>query len=539
MSATTNAGTHSCGDPAEHEYTDLLDNIKRRIAAIDGPVFTTDAETVGSGLFQLFLTSLPANRRQHYTCHACRRFVQQFGGLVTIDDKGRTVPVMWVKSEAVDIMAAPVDALAGRVKRARVTGVFLSGERVWGTPVTGDWFHMSGTQMASLVFTHATLSAGQRMAELRQDYQTVSRGLAEFSAAHVGVALELLDGEDLYRSERIVGPARWLRGLHAARGNLRGKARENVTWSAVSTAPAGFCHVKSTMVGTLLEDIAAGMTFEQVSGRFASKMNPLKYQRPQALPKAGAVAEAERIVSKLCSAGSLDRRYARLDDLETVWTPTPERQPQKVGGAFGHIKTRDSQPEITRAFEGRPAKTMTWEKFAAEVLPIAGRIDIKVEVSPMSFYAFVTAADPDAPPILQWDNEDDRNPVSWYTLSGGSRSTAWNTEPGWRTVNAVSMFPFQWGSRGALFDRHTPGALFAIDGCRHMSNGTGLFPELMRGEYHSIRAVIEQYARQAGVAGREEASACGLVVRKGAPRGVRVRVLVDNVSREYHIDRWE
>lgn len=53
------------------------------------------------------------------------------------------------------------------------------------------------------------------------------------------------------------------------------------------------------MIGTLLDDIASGMSFDSVSRRFAEKMHPLQYQRPQAAPSAGNIAQAEKIVEKL------------------------------------------------------------------------------------------------------------------------------------------------------------------------------------------------------------------------------------------------
>lgn len=528
MSTSINtADSHSCEDPAEHEYVDLLDTIRNRIAGIKGPVFTTNA----ADLFGVFLDNLPPERRQHYTCNACRRFLERFGGLVSIDEHGRTVPLVWDPSAAVGIMVSPVQALHKRVCGAKVTGVFIASDKVWGQPVTGPWRHMAGTPPASIVYTGRTLNAGQRMAELVQDYQTLGRGLAEYPEQAADVALELLDSDDLYRSERIVGPARWLKALHVARNGKRGSARDNVTWLAVATAPAGFCHVKSTMIGTLLDDIVAGKSFDEVSRSFAAKMHPLRYQRPQALPSAGAIAEAERIVETLKSAGALRRQYARLDDLEVVWVPA-QIEPPEPGSVFGHLKTKGEAPPMTRALEGRPAKPIAWSTFAADVLPGAERIEVQVTHSRMGFYAFVTASDPDAPPILQWDREDRRNPVSWYTHHGGSAASEWSTTPGWHAVSAVSLFPFQWGDLGDTFERHTPGALFVVDGCRPTQNGSGLFPELLRGEYHGIRRVIEQYAQQAEVEGRDEASACGLVVRKGGSV-LTVRVHGDGAHRDY------
>src|SRR2546425_8355197 len=80
------------------------------------------------------------------------------------------------------------------------------------------------------------------------------------------------------------------------------------------------------MFGTLLEDISNGLPLPEVSKRFAEKMHPLRYQRPQAAPSEGQLAQAEKIVAQLGAAGSLARRFARLEEVETIWTPKPTRK---------------------------------------------------------------------------------------------------------------------------------------------------------------------------------------------------------------------
>ena len=87
------------------------------------------------------------------------------------------------------------------------------------------------------------------------------------------------------------------------------------------------------MIGTLLEDLATGMDFATVSARFAAKMHPLKYLRPQAAPRAGNIADAEKIVAKLGIARSLERRFARIDEIETLWTDAPRRRLRTAWGS--------------------------------------------------------------------------------------------------------------------------------------------------------------------------------------------------------------
>jgi hypothetical protein len=62
------------------------------------------------------------------------------------------------------------------------------------------------------------------------------------------------------------------------------------------------------MIGTLLEDIEEGLDFGDVSRKFASKMHPLQYQRPQAAPSVGNIEESEKIVAKLSTGEPMGER---------------------------------------------------------------------------------------------------------------------------------------------------------------------------------------------------------------------------------------
>src|SRR6185437_11657230 len=112
--------------------------------------------------------------------------------------------------------------------------------------------------------------------------------------------------------------------------------------------------------GTLLEDIAAGMSFEAVKARFAAKMRPDVYQRPQAAPAAGNIRRAEQIVEALGIAASLPRRYARVDELrdKALWLPRPKTA-APAGGVFGHLTPRAATPTTSLVAKVPP---MTWEK---------------------------------------------------------------------------------------------------------------------------------------------------------------------------------
>jgi hypothetical protein len=532
----------SCASTAPGDVADDYDAFLTHVAETflgrcsDGtePLFTTDAE----GLWGLYLDSFtdPADR-QHHTCHACRQFIERFGALVTIDSDGRTTPAVWAEDGTPEHFRPAVAAMAREVRRAKVTGVFLSGDKVWGTPKTGAWRHLAVRPPAGMLVRRATATAGQVMAEKREDYRTVVRALAEFTPAHLDTALTLLAADSLYRSEKVLGQAEWLHALHVARAAARGAGKTNVAWRAVATAPAGFCHPRSSMIGTLLEDIAAGKDYDAVARAFAAKMHPLAYQRPQAAPAVGAIAAAEKVVAQLGAAGSLARRFARVDEVQALWRPVPAKtELPQGGGVFGHLTPKGTTATPAMRI---PTQTMTWTKFEATVLPAADRIEI---LAPHrgNYAALVTAVDPTAPPILQWDRDDARNPVSWYVWNGGSHASQWGLRGGrFYDVAAVTLKPSMWG---AGCEHQGKGVLFLIGDARETRNaGAALFPEILKAEFHGVRSVIEAYSRRATIEGMDAPHAAGLMLAAGVPSSWDATVRVWSAGRalDYRLDRWD
>lgn len=518
---------------SDRDYQDLLARVQDRLTTMiaDGsPLFTTDS----GDLYDLLMAGLPASEQQAHRCHACRTFVNKFGGLVVIDVEGNARSALWSLDHTPEMYRASISAMLRAIQHAQVTGVFYTSTAVLGLPVTGQWQHFAATLPRSFVFQRMTQTAGQAMAEKREDYGTLCRALADFDTTILQTAVGLLKAESLYRSEKVLGVAEWLLTLHQSRSKQHGTRRDNLTWRAVATAPVGYCHPRSSMIGTLLEDIAAGLSYETIKQRFAAKMHPLQYQRPQADPTAGNIRQAEQVIAQLQAAGALARRFARLEDIQTIWRSGPLKTEQHRSGVFGHLQLKipaKRQPSLIV-----PPTVMTWEKFQRVVLPEAQTIEFYVPQVRESYTALVTAADPDAPLIFQWDH-----PVSWYVYYNGSTAAEWGlTADHFHPVTAVTLQPSMWDNPDRLTYQGA-GVIFILDGARDTQDaGLALFPETLRSEFHPIRATIEAFSKRGTIADREQASACGVLLQKGVPWTARFRVTTaSGISSQYLLDRWD
>lgn len=521
---------------SDTQYHLLESMVATRVASLTAPLFRTNVDS--EGLWLSYLDNLPSDR-QHYNCSCCKKFIQHYGGLVEIDNEGFVHPAVWGMGIVPDFFLSSVRAMTTLITRSTVSGVFVNDKQQWGLPVTNDWTHLSGTPTLA-VHSHPLKTAHQLEAEKGQDFLILFRSLTEFSVEVVRQAVRVLEADALDRSEKTLGVAKWLLALHESLLGLNhNRRRDNLVWRAVATAPPGFCHVRSTMIGTLLEDIVSGLSYEAITARWAKKMHPLQYQRPTAPLSDGQIARANEVVGKLAAEGALSRRYAKLEEVVSYWVPEKMEAPKAKEGAgpFDFLRTQDKeQPSQINL----PEKRLTWEKFREKVLPTAKKIELLVLPQNGPYFGLVTATNPDAPAILQWDGIEGlpRNPVSWFFMAYGSSPSQWQLVPQtWVNVNAICDKPSQWNAPGK-FTHHGEAAFLILEGAKFATpnKGGAFFPECLKNEYHEVRATMEAYSNSQEVSGREEATANGYAIQKGENHLTFLRV---NGTDRYCIDRWE
>lgn len=551
---TTSSTAGGRGQEADDGYPALRAYLAGRLAGSlsGGPVFRTDAAR--EALWESFHSSLPPDRGRHYNCHACRGFIQRYGGLVTICPHGETKSVLWAGNlfSASEVFGGAVVTLNATVRRAKVTGVFLTGKTELGHAATisaggAEWQHFYAP--VAKPFAHSLRTAGQEMARIAEDYRVLQRSLADFNRGHAEQAVRLLESGQLSRAEKALEAARWFLQLHQAREAAHdGKRQHHVVWLATATAPEGFAHVRGNVLGTLLEDIAAGMAFEVIAARWALRLKADNYQRPKAAPTEGAIGQAEKLVDKLELGPSLQRRYATLEDVLAICTPEwlphvtlTEDGPK--GGHFSHLRKGrlEAVPQVDL-----PPMTMTYERFRNEVLTTA--LTVEAELPRVgAYYGLLTAVDPAAKPILQWDglasqNPLDlgaplpRNPVSWYFYVNGSQPARWGLTGQWAKVTAVFRGPHEW-QQPQLFRHQGQKVFFALHGARDSKpSSLCLFPEILRGELREVRKVIEAHSNSGTPAGAEAGNVNGLGFHEDSGP-VRLRVGSAGGTRLITIDR--
>lgn len=544
-------------DKDYHDYLAALNAQFQALVVTKRPIFTTDAKL----LWEEFQEGFDPALRKHYDCRACKRFIEKFGGLVVVDANGDKQTLFWSGDNVPSFMIDSIAMMRKRVDLAKITGVFICSEETWGqpstvatgqSPYTGQvWQHLAVLPPKEFIYHGVIKTAEQVAAAKLEDYKTVMNALDEFKPEHVDLALTILDAEALYRGEQYLGVTKWMKSLYEIRSIKNHTTRYNLIWVKIAEAPDGFCHIRSGMIGTLLEDLKKGLPFNVVKARFDEKMNPIVHQRPQAAPTAGNIAQAEKIVSLLGVENSLKRRFLREDEVQAVWRPKAKQErSEEPTGVFGHLKPKSAAPSSEPMIV--PDLNMSWERFAEKVLPQAEELYISLysHVAYGELAPLVTAVDMSAPPILKWDTPECRNPVSWFHRQDGYFPTDLNLVPnpdvrgiGLGTlynVSAVALQPCMWNNNQSF--EFGKAVMFILEGARFSARGNGLclFPQMLKSEFHSIKPTIEAFSNKGKIEGIGEPMACGFRVgtEKSSWSRLTVTVKQGNIFSSYNLDRW-
>lgn len=531
-------------------YSDFLRAVEVSFIAkvvSDPTLYMTDA----TNLFETFLENLPVEGQAHYNCRTCKHFFDRFGGLVNIDENGKLVPVLWDKNIAgtSNFFKAAVEALEHKVKKAQVTGVFLSDDAVLGTAETNGWDHLSVVLPNEALYRpkrYTSTTPYQAAAEKLEEFKMLSGALEKYDISHINQALAVLTSESVDRSEKFINVVEFLRDLKVAVDReLNTRVKQNQIWKAVSIAPTGFAHINSSMVGVLLDAIKSGASIESIRRSFNDKVDSTNYQRAKATPTDNKIKEDEKRIIEMGLERSLERRFARVDEIETVWEPELKPVTAEKQSVFGHLL--QNKEETKPPLEVNSMNRITWSKFESTVLPLAEEIHLRVNgmYHHNSFGAIVTAVHEDAPPIIKWDREDRRNPFSWYLYHGGSSPNAWNLSQGYVKVNAISLQPSMWYDND--IDYLGKGLILILEGAKDTNyfgkgaKGNALFPEMLISQLHGMRSTLEHYSNNATLLGDDnEALASGLILSDGVEWDVHLRVKrTDGLMMHYKMDRWD
>lgn len=372
-------------------------------------------------LWDVYLHSFPEGsnpifrERREYDCSCCRQFVRSVGDVVAIADS--TVVSIWDLQVKEPAYQAVADVLAAVVGNRTIANVFLSEEASAGTECSFE--AITGVVGSERVWNHfhvnipreyvlAKDNIGPKLSDTRSTHDVFARSLEELTVDAVDTVLELIAQNSLYRGEENKTLLQMFRGFKKDYEDLRtGGAtalrRDAYVWEKMKLAPAAVARVRNTAIGTLLVDLSSGVDLEEAVRKFEAVVAPANYRRPTSLVTDKMVASARTRLEELGLVSALERRYARLDDININNVLFMDRGTAKpvVDDVFTGIPTKSVHSKNLDKVEEIPV-----EKFIHEVLPRAQSVELLVENRHAgNFVSLITAADPTSNNLFKWDNK--------------------------------------------------------------------------------------------------------------------------------------
>ena len=480
------------------------------------------------GIWDEYLRLIPSHARQYHNCNCCKNFIERFGLLVCIED-GALKSLIWDENTAPDFYLHIVARLRKKVEAQMIERQFFTDEAKWGVANSNGWNHFNVIAPRQILHNDILKTPFQAEAEQLEEYRILKDAVAEYTLRSASKAVDLLHSAGLYRAERIMPQAKWFMDVLGDKrvSSKSHKTKSTVLWDYVAAAPKGWCHIKNSVVGTILDDIVRGASIDAIRRSVRDKMDPLQYQRPTAAPTEGNVRRADEIIEKLGLHKSFERRFATIDDVSPIWKPhTPQVRSDSF---FGHVLDNNRNKETF----GNEA--ITWSRFRRTVLPNAVRIMIQVPSSG-PYAAMTTAVHMDAPPIIQWDHEHDRNPIAWYFYRVGSTASQWGLRSGsWADIEAIVEQPNMRSNASHQGEQ----IMFVIkDAVDTRNTSLALFPEILKSDLREIRSTIEAYSRKGTLKRPRGQLASGCMADFNRHR---VIIAVDHgtFKKHYTIDRWD
>lgn len=495
----------------------------------------------GNEVWDVFQTTLREiageEAAQHLNCSACKEVVRKIGNVVAVSELGQTIPVLWPYGIDDTVLGKVYGDVYQFVSEAKIVSLWMSDTPDIGVPCTTsksghEWTHLHVTLPDYAVPQLRSVdNASQVMANSVERYRILMNGdtgISRIKMETLDLVVRLLEADELYRSDHFLASAKFHQSVKSAMvGRTFSRA---LLWRNLVMAPDGWANTNSTMIGQLYESVESGLSLDEIKVVWNKRVDPDRFQRAQSKPSNGEITRAEVIIQKLEAQTALERRFAKLEDVITIWSPkAPDPKDDVVkGGIFSSLKSTPQSVSLSDRFLLTP-KNIDWEKFKETILPTADRLQFRVPAQG-GFAALLTAVHADAAPIFQWDKENDRYPVSWYTYTEPRPAQQWKLVPAtFVDITGISDLP-------GFNDLHA----LLLDGCvdQATNQGLALFTEMLRPEFHEIRKTIEAFSNEGKLVGHDEASACGWLLGRNTV-GITIRVITGKDKRDYIIDRMD
>lgn len=384
-----------------------------------GRLFTSRA--TGDHLWEAYLSSFPdgtnpvLRKRTDHDCSCCRSFIKRVGGVVAIVE-GHKIETIWdIKHEVDPGYRAVASAMALLVRRAGISGVFLTPDASIGTDRNYDqvfseiaegkkkadktkvWEHFFLTMPASCVAPKDEI--GPRTAAATGSHDVFARALENLTKDAVDTVTELISQGSLYRGVEQSFVLSTFAACRSQYFNTDVRDRDAFVWERSLAVSGSVSGIRNTALGTLLTNLSEGMELESAVKAWDSIMAPANYKRPTALVSKAQVEKARQAIVDLGLSSALDRRYATIDDVAVNNLLFVDRSPRNLDAdVFDDIAVKPVK-KLDRI------EDIHIDKFIEDVLPKISSLEVFLDNDRApNMVSLVAPVDPGSGMLFKWPN---------------------------------------------------------------------------------------------------------------------------------------
>lgn len=301
------------------ELDDWLAEIGRSVHALVGPDLLTVEPTE---LWDLLMAELPPVAALAMTCSECRKFVDRFGGLVTVESDGRLRSVLWDETAAPATFRRAVGTLSGAVAARPIAGIVAPETAVLGRVRSGGFRHLAVVLPGTIAVGGSPDENVKRAVNVGRIRKRLDRLLADTPLEIWSEVAEELSSRPIRTGEagaRQRDEALKLRDLVLGFDRAREhRAWENLLWAVATTATPEFWQFLSGIAASLGDRRHNGATWSALRALWREPVQHSLEALPP-LPAVPSASEAERVFEELGFTRALDRRYATAAEVLALW----------------------------------------------------------------------------------------------------------------------------------------------------------------------------------------------------------------------------
>lgn len=368
-------------------------------------LFEVDAE----GLWEAYLESFPAGsnpmfrQRTEHDCSCCRHFIRSTGNVVAIQNGA--VTSIWDVQGLPPHYQAVADRMSAFVKGRAIKDVFLTRFPQHGTfdstEFDGETLHTWTHFAVSIPRKHQHPNPAEAVGKLRTNQQTLLRGVTELKESAVAEVIDLIESDALYRGAEHLAAVKAF-AIFQTRFLNADVDDPDLCWSECHNNQ--LAHFRNSVIGTLIQDLSAGVDLETAVRSFESKVAPHNYRRSSALITPRMIEQALSTLDSLGLREAVQRRHARLSDVSVNSVLFVDRAVRPLmKDSLSALLIPEATGRTAKVVEGQ---TITIKDFLEQVLPETTAIDLFLEPRLSGNLMSLTApAAPDTGRLFQWPND--------------------------------------------------------------------------------------------------------------------------------------